>query len=76
MENKYDIYRGEDCMNCEYLTEHAKKLINCNKRKTLSKICYISKKKKKTNILKINIKLGSIVIVHVNIEVLHIAYVT
>ena len=37
MENKYDIYRGEDCMNCEYLTEHAKKLINCNKRKNFVK---------------------------------------
>ena len=35
IENKYDIYRGKDCMKkfCEYLREHAMKIINFKKEK-------------------------------------------
>ena len=59
IENKYDVYRGEDYMKtfCELLTEHAMKIINFKKRKMKiltkeqqksyenGKICYISKEK-------------------------------
>ena len=35
IENKHDVYRGKDCMkkNCEYLREHAIKIINFKKKK-------------------------------------------
>ena len=35
IENKHDIYRGKDCMKkfCEFLTEHAMKIINLKKKK-------------------------------------------
>ena len=31
IENKHDVYRGKDCSKkfCEYLREHAIKIINC-----------------------------------------------
>ena len=34
IENKHDVYRGKDCMKkfCEFLREHAMKIINFNKR--------------------------------------------
>ena len=34
-ENKHDVYRGKDCMKtfCEYLREHAIKIINFKKKK-------------------------------------------
>ena len=59
IENKYDVYRGEDYMKtfCELSTEHAMKIINFKKKKMKiltkkqqksnenGKICYISKEK-------------------------------
>ena len=35
IENKHDIYRGKDCMKkfCEFLREHAMKIINFKKKK-------------------------------------------
>ena len=73
----------------ESFREHAMKIINF-KKKTMklltneqqklhenTKICYICKKNLKINMLKIKniVKLGTIVIIHVNIDVLRIAYV-
>ena len=59
IENKYDVYRGKDCMKkfCESLREHAMKIINLkNKKMKLltkeqqesyenGKICFILKKR-------------------------------
>ena len=64
IENKHDVYRGKDCMKkfCEFLREHAMKIINFKKKKMKlltteqqksyenAKICYICKKKLKINI--------------------------
>ena len=38
MENKNNVYRGEDCMKkfCESLREHTVKIINFEKKKILS----------------------------------------
>ena len=35
IENKHDVYRGKDCMKkfCEFLREHAMKLIRLGKKK-------------------------------------------
>ena len=35
IENKHDVYRGKDCMKkfCEFLREHAIKIINFKKEK-------------------------------------------
>ena len=35
IENKHDIYRGKNCMKkfCEFLREHAMKMINFKKKK-------------------------------------------
>ena len=35
IENKHDVYRGKDCTKtfCEYLREHAMKIINFKKKK-------------------------------------------
>ena len=35
MKNKHDVYRGKDCMKkfCEFLREHAIKIINFIKKK-------------------------------------------
>ena len=35
IENKHDVYRGKDCMKkfCEFLREHAIKIINFKKKK-------------------------------------------
>ena len=35
IENKHDVYRGKDCMKkfCEFLREHAMKIINFKKKK-------------------------------------------
>ena len=35
IENKYNLYRGKDCMKkfCEFLREHAMKIINLKKKK-------------------------------------------
>ena len=35
IENKHDVYRGKDCMKmfCEFLRQHARKIINFNKIK-------------------------------------------
>ena len=55
IENKHDVYRGKDCMKkfCEFLREHAMKIINFKKKKVKlltkeqkesyenAKICYI-----------------------------------
>ena len=58
IENKDDVYRGKDCMKkfCEFLREHAMKIINFKKKMKLlrkeqqesyenAKICYICKEK-------------------------------
>ena len=59
IENKHDKYRGKDCMKkfCEFLREHAMKIINFKKKKMNlltkeqqesyenAKICYICKEK-------------------------------
>ena len=59
IENKHDVCRGKDCMKkfCEFLREHAMKIINFKKKKMKlltkeqqesyenSKICYICKEK-------------------------------
>ena len=58
IENKYKIYRGEDCMkkSCEYLIDHAMKIANFEKKKMIPltkeqqelpgkrKVCYICEK--------------------------------
>ena len=91
IENKYDVYRGEDYMKtfCELLTEHAMKIINFKKRKMKiltkeqqksyenGKICYISKEKFENKYSKENniFKLEIIFIIQGNIKLLHIAYV-
>ena len=35
IENKHDVYRGKDCIKkfCEFLREHATKIINFSKKK-------------------------------------------
>ena len=57
MENKYDLYRGKDCIKtfCEYLREHAMEIIYSKKKEMKlstnkeqksyknAKNCYISK---------------------------------
>ena len=91
IENKYDVYRGEDYMKtfCELLTEHAMKIINFKKRKMKiltkeqqksyenGKICYISKEKFENKYSKENniVKLEIIFIIQGNIKLLYIAYV-
>ena len=59
IENKHDVYRGKDCMKkfCEFLREHAMKIINFKKKKMKlltkerqesdenAKNCYICKEK-------------------------------
>ena len=37
MENKHDVYRGEDCMKkfSEFLREHAMKIINFKQKKKM-----------------------------------------
>ena len=87
LENKYDEYRGKDCMTkfCKSLREQAMELINFKKNKTKSlankqqksyqnaKIGDIFMKK---NMIKIKniLKPGTIVIIQENIEVLRVAY--
>ena len=85
IENNHDVYRGKDFMKkcCEYLGVHSMKVINFEKKKMIpltkgqwekTKIC-----KKYLNItmlmIKVIVKLKTIVIMQVNTEVLHIAYV-
>ena len=45
IEKKHNVYRGQDCMKtfCEYLREHAIKIINFKKKK-MPKIPYANKK--------------------------------
>ena len=64
IENKHDVYRDKDCMKkfCEFLREHAIKIINLKKTKLLTKeqqeshknakICYICKEQLKKEYLK------------------------
>ena len=66
IENKHDVCRGKDCMKrfCEFLREHAMKIINFKKKKIKlltkaqqesyehGKICYICKEKFEINYLK------------------------
>ena len=89
--NNHEVYRGKDCMKkfCEFLREHAMKIINFKKKKMKlltkeqqesyenAKICYICKEKFENKYLKDKniVKLEIIVIIQGNIEVLHIAYV-
>ena len=86
IENKYDVYRGEDYMKtfCELLTEHAMKIINFKKKKMKvltkeqqksyenGKICYISKEKFENKYSKENniVKLEIIFIIQGNIKLL------
>ena len=91
IENKYDVYRGKDCMKkfCESLREHAMKIINFKKKKMklltkqqqesyeIAKICYICKKTIENKYMKDKKyrKLKIIVIIQGNVKVLRIAYV-
>ena len=66
IENKHDVYRRKDCMTnfCEFLREHAMKIINFQKKKMKlltkgrqesfenAKICYICKEKFENKYLK------------------------
>ena len=66
IENKYNLYRGKDCMKkfCEFLREHAMKIINFKKKKMNlltkeqqescenAKICYICMEKFENKYLK------------------------
>ena len=60
IENKYDVYRGKDCMKkfCEFLREQAMKINNFKKKKEQhesyenAKICYICKEKFENRYLK------------------------
>ena len=63
IENKQDMYRGKDCKKrfCEFLREHAMKIIDFKKKKVKLlikekqescdnvKVCYIFKEKKNEN---------------------------
>ena len=71
IENKYNIYRGKDC-NGENSINKQKKSYQSNK------IRMFVKKYLKVNMLKMKVivKLGNIVIVQGNKEVIHIAYIT
>ena len=74
---------------CEFLREHAMKIINFKKKKMKlltkeqqesyenAKICYICKENFEDNYDKIKniVKLGTIAIIQVNIEMRHIGYV-
>ena len=85
IENKHDVYRGKDSMKkfCESLRENAMKINNFIKKKLKlltkdPKICYFYKEKLENKCLKDKniVKLGIIVTIHGNIEVLRIAYVS
>ena len=66
IENKHDVYRGIDCLKkfCEFLREHAMKIINFKKKKMKlltkeqqesyenAKICYLCKEKFENKYLK------------------------
>ena len=66
IENKYDVYRGKNCMKkfCEYLREQTMKIINFKKKKKKlltkkqqelyedAQICYVCKEKFKNKYLK------------------------
>ena len=85
IKNKHDVYRGKDCMKniCEFLREHAMKMINFKKKKKRlltkeqqesdenAKICYICKEKFKNKCLKDKKcrKVRDHVIIKENIEV-------
>ena len=91
LENKYDVYKDEDCTKefCASLREHAIRKIGFEKYENIpltseeyesylyQKSCHICKKKSKINTLlvKIIVNLGIIVIIQVNTEVLHIVHV-
>ena len=74
--NKHDVYRGKDCVKkfCEFLKEHAMKMINFKKKKMKllikeqqetyenAKICYICPEKFGNKYVKNIIKLEIIVI--------------
>ena len=90
IENKCDVYRGEDCMKkfWESLRERALKIINFEKKKMIrlqknnrnrmKRQKSVTFPKKSSNIsiliLKIIVKLNTIVIILVNSETLHIAH--
>ena len=91
MENKYDVYRGEDYVKkfCKFLREHAVKIIKFEKTKMIlltskeyesylnQTSCQICKKKFGDKYITSQNyhKLRTIVILQVNTEVLHIEYV-
>ena len=84
IENKTTFDRGKDCMEkfCESLREHAKNIINFEKKKMLpllkqefkshqdAKVCYICRKQSLKSSLKARIvgKLAVIFIMQINIE--------
>ena len=90
IENNHDVYRGENCMKkfCKSLREHSMKIINFEKKKRilltneeyesyLNNInchIHIGILNIYTLMMKIFIKLKTIVIILVNAEVLHKAY--
>ena len=90
IENKHDVYRGKDCMKkfCEFLREHAMKIINFKKKKMKlltkeqqesyenAKICYICKEKFENKYVKDNKYCKTRDHCHLrgNIDVLRMAY--
>ena len=83
IENKRDVYRGKGCMKkfCQSLGEHRMEMSSFKKKRMKSLRMQISvifvKKNFKINMVKIKniVKLETIVIMQVNIDVLHIVYV-
>ena len=88
IENKHTLYRGKDCMKkfCTSLRQHAKNMIECEKRKMLAltkeelkshqdaKICYICGKRILKKLSK-SINCRIIVIIQVNMEAQYIVFV-
>ena len=86
--NKYNVYRGKDCMKkfCECLKKHARRIINFEKQKMKlltneqqelyekRKSAIFVEKNMKINMLMVKrfVKLEIIVVMQVNIEVLRI----
>ena len=79
IENNHDVYRGKDFMKkcCEYLGVHSMKVINFEKKKMipLTKGQWEKDENITMLMIKVIVKLKTIVIMQVNTEVLHIAYV-
>ena len=91
IENNHDVYRGKDCMNkfCKTLREYTMKIANFEENKKIpltneeyesylnQRNCHFAKQSwdVRTLLIKIIVKLRTIVIILVITEVLHISYV-